>query len=106
MSRWTCTAAQGLHVMRHEDHVGHKVDWVDGEGLDITPTNTASPTASASQEKRPRLGHTGVRCRFLAKVHQGVSTPDAFTNNLHEVMYFGNWSIAIRATTRKSASRR
>ena len=31
---------------------------------------------------------TGMRCFFLAKAHQGTSTPDAFRNNLHEVMFF------------------
>lgn len=48
---------------RHEDHVGHKVEWQD----DV------------------RRG--GVTCDFLTKVHQGSHSADAFANNVHELIY-------------------
>jgi hypothetical protein len=44
---------------------------------------------------------TGVRCRFLAKVHQGVSSPDAFVNNLHEVQYFASCTHSNSAFNQK-----
>jgi hypothetical protein len=87
------SSARGLQMMRHEDHVGHKVDWVDGEA-DLAShqmNNSLTDGAWVGRLGNGRVqADTGVRCRFLAKVHQGVSTPDAFTNNLHEVMYFAN----------------
>ncbi len=56
-------------LARHEDHVGHKVEWenqipmnVEGMAVDI-------------------------RCDVLTKLHQGTHSKDAFTNNLHEIVY-------------------
>jgi hypothetical protein len=59
---------------RHEDHVGHKVEWQDDVRL----------------ERRTGTGlrrRTGVTCDFLTKVHQGTHSPDAFANNVHELIY-------------------
>jgi HYR domain len=81
--------ARGQHVMRHEDHVGHKVDWADNES-DIATDKHGSMTDGVHVQRNSPFLDTGVRCGFLAKVHQGVSSADAFTNNLHEVMYFAN----------------
>ena len=84
-------AASGLASHRHEDHVGHKVEWADGEPDTATHQMSNAPRDGVWVG---RLGKgvmqldTGVRCFYLAKVHQGVSTADAFTNNLHEVFYF------------------
>ena len=69
--------AQGQNVMRHEDHVGHKVSW------------------STLPIKLPSSGGqitTNVTCQYLLKGHQGTSTKDAFQNNLHEVIYAANCS--------------
>ena len=58
---------------RHEDHVGHKVEWENdvemnlGEGV-------------AGQLLR-------ITCDVLTKLHQGTHSRDAFTNNLHELIY-------------------
>ncbi|MFN0181906.1 MAG: hypothetical protein ACKVZ0_24150 [Gemmatimonadales bacterium] len=54
---------------RHEDHVGHKIEWEDGmimrvDGAPISMT-----------------------CSVLTKLHQGTHSKDAFTNNLHELAY-------------------
>lgn len=57
---------------RHEDHVGHKVEWENGITLNV------GGGASALLE---------VRCDVLTKLHQGSHSKDAFTNNLHEVIY-------------------
>ena len=82
-------------LMRHEDHVGHKVDWVNGEPDLATHNMSTSANGGAWIGK---LGDgvmskdTGVRCYFLAKAHQGTSSGDALTNNLHEVMYFADCS--------------
>ncbi len=80
-------------TMRHEDHVGHKVDFANGEGEIATHQENSSTTNGV---RVGRLGngvmskYTGVRCYYLAKPHQGVSSADAFTNNVHEVFYFAN----------------
>jgi hypothetical protein len=67
------------HTMRHEDHVGHKIEWENdmrmtfeggaGQILDVT-------------------------CDVFTKLHQGSHSKDAFTNNLHELIY------AIRCSDR------
>jgi hypothetical protein len=60
------------HRMRHEDHVGHKVEWENdiemhfGDGVGAV---------------------LDVRCDVLVKLHQGTHSKDAFTNNLHELVY-------------------
>lgn len=83
--------AQGIATMRHEDHVGHKVEWANGE------PDIASHAMSREPDTGVWIGQlgngvmsrdTGMRCFFLSKVHQGTSTPDAFRHNLHEVLYF------------------
>lgn len=83
--------AEGIATMRHEDHVGHKVEWANGE------PDIASHAMSRDAGGGVWIGQlgdgvmrrdTGMRCFFLSKVHQGTSTPDAFRHNLHEVMYF------------------
>jgi len=65
-------AESGFGTHRHEDHVGHKVEW-----------ENAMPM---------RVGNTGdatfaISCDVLTKLHQGTHSPDAFTNNMHEVVY-------------------
>lgn len=52
---------------RHEDHVGHKIEWANAAVF---------------------AGTGGTRtCDVLAKIHQGTHSKDAFTNNVHEVVY-------------------
>ena len=57
---------------RVEDHFGHKVEWENDVRLDFE-------------------GATGsvlsITCDVLAKLHQGTHSKDAFTNNLHEIIY-------------------
>jgi len=85
---------QSHGVMRHEDHVGHKVEYVNGEG-DIGSGGTdpfdnsmtgglVVPVKNASGS--PKWNQSGVRCYHFHKIHQGVSTPDALVNNLHEAI--------------------
>ena len=62
--------------MRHEDHVGHKIEWENDVQVFESVTN-----GGANQRA------LAVRCDFLMKVHQGTHSPDAFTNNLHELLY-------------------
>lgn len=57
----------GLGWHRHEDHVGHKIEWVN---------DAVFSGAGASKV-----------CDGLVKIHQGSHSKDAFTNNLHEVAY-------------------
>lgn len=57
---------------RHEDHVGHKVEWANDIELDV---------------RGPASGIIRIRCDVLTKLHQGTHSRDAFTNNLHEVVY-------------------
>src|SRR3989454_11421951 len=58
---------------RHEDHFGHKIEWQNN-----VPMHFASPAADAMFD---------VHCDVLVKLHQGTRSKDAFTNNLHELVY-------------------
>lgn len=86
-------AANAIPTMRHEDHVGHKVEFANGEP-DLA-THNMSPLPNGGVWIG-RLGNgvvaadTGMRCFFLAKAHQGTSTRDAFVHNLHEVFYLAD----------------
>lgn len=79
--------------MRHEDHVGHKVEYANGEG-DIgdgtDPFDTSMTGGVVVPVKSKTAGRkwdpSGIRCYHFHKLHQGVSTPDALTNNLHEIV--------------------
>ena len=54
---------------RTEDHVGYKVEYEN---------DVALTTAD---------GALGVTCDFLVRVHQGSHSPDALSNNVHELLY-------------------
>lgn len=58
--------------IRHEDHVGHKVEWENDIRLDF------AGGAGAVLE---------VTCDVFTKMHQGSHSKDAFTNNVHEITY-------------------
>ena len=58
---------------RHEDHVGHKIEWEND-----VPLHFGSDAANALFD---------VHCDVLVKLHQGTHSKDAFTNNLHELVY-------------------
>jgi hypothetical protein len=65
-----------INGMRHEDHVGHKIEWEnDVPMFESTTTGGANRRALA------------VTCDFLMKIHQGTHSKDAFTNNMHELLY-------------------
>ena len=64
--------AAGLGLQRHEDHVGHKVEWENDVRIQV-----AGGSGVAIE----------VRCDVLVKLHQGTHSKDAFTNNLHELNY-------------------
>jgi hypothetical protein len=64
--------AANMNMQRHEDHVGHKIEWENG--LRIRPNGGAGAAIE-------------VTCDVLVKLHQGTHSKDAFTNNLHELMY-------------------
>ncbi len=57
---------------RDEDHVGHKIEWENDLQLSFAGDGVAAPTAV---------------CDVLIKLHQGTHSKDAFTNNLHELVY-------------------
>jgi hypothetical protein len=57
---------------RHEDHVGHKVEWENGVAF------------SAGDGLG---GFFSITCDVLTKLHQGTHSRDAFTNNVHELAY-------------------
>ncbi len=58
---------------RREDHVGHKVEWENDVRM-----GARTPVA---------VGLIEVTCDVLVKLHQGTHSKDAFTNNLHEMVY-------------------
>ena len=97
-------ASKGQSGMRHEDHVGHKVDWAnDDNDIATHRTSTVLNGGVAIQKNDPRLD-TGVRCYFLAKPHQGVSTKDAFMNNIHEIFYFQDCRYAANPALNSKVS--
>src|SRR6476469_6165996 len=85
----------GSAMMRHEDHVGHKVDYANGEPDISTDQFDANPTAGVvvpikNPSGNPKWLASGAHCFHLAKVHQGVNSPDATMHNLHEVFYLAD----------------
>ena len=60
--------AGGFGAPRNEDHVGHKIEWENDVQMNPGPAFS-------------------IECDILVKLHQGTHSPDAFTNNLHEVAY-------------------
>lgn len=58
---------------RREDHFGHKIEWEND-----VPMRVNAGVASAILE---------VTCDVLIKLHQGTHSKDAFTNNVHEMVY-------------------
>lgn len=67
-------------AVRHEDHAGHKIEWINdvqvGDGLGGT-----------------------MQCSVLLKLHQGTHSKDAFANNVHELFYHAACSngLAVHA---------
>jgi hypothetical protein len=57
---------------RDEDHVGHKVEWENDMDLQFGGAGSVLFTG---------------KCDVLTKLHQGTHSKDAFTNNLHELVY-------------------
>ena len=57
---------------RNEDHFGHKVEWENDIRLSFDDG---------------RGGVLAITCDVLAKLHQGTHSKDAFTNNVHEIIY-------------------
>jgi len=79
------TANPGTPI-RHEDHVGHKIEWQNDVRL----------------QRRTRNGRRrsiGVACDFLTKLHQGAHSADAFANNVHELVYAVRCSDGTRLLT-------
>lgn len=68
--------------MRHEDHVGHKIEWENN--VRLTVNKCTRPASTGCFETTP----TNITCDFLMKIHQGTHSKDAFSNNLHELAYF------------------
>lgn len=60
--------------IRNEDHVGHKVEWENNVSF-----NLGDGVAGSVLQ---------VKCDVLTKLHQGTHSKDAFTNNLHELVYY------------------
>ncbi|MEE1938964.1 hypothetical protein V1L54_05970 [Streptomyces sp. TRM 70361] len=67
------------HSHRHEDHVGHKVMVVNND-----PVREGDDGTSVFP---PTDGRVLATCDVLLKFHQGTHSADAFTNNVHELIY-------------------
>lgn len=63
---------------RDEDHVGHKVQVGNGRQVIQGDDGRAG---------QPPSGPVTMVCDSLIKFHQGTHSKDAFTNNLHELLY-------------------
>jgi hypothetical protein len=62
----------GFGAPRNEDHVGHKIEWENDLLMNVGGAGAAV---------------LSIECDVLVKLHQGTHSPDAYTNNLHEVAY-------------------
>lgn len=79
--------------VRHEDHVGHKIEFVNNEAdmqgnsthvmAQLPGTVGVNIPYGSSSNYQP----TGVVCTHLHKFHQGTHSGDAMRNNLHEVIF-------------------
>ncbi len=79
--------------VRHEDHVGHKIEFVNSEADMVghsTHVMTQLPGTIGvnipygdSNNYQP----TGVVCTHFHKFHQGTHSGDAIENNMHEVIF-------------------
>lgn len=65
--------AAGSGGMRHEDHVGHKIEFENDVTLHFDQSGRRVPF--------------DVRCDWLTSFHQGTHSNDALTNNTHELHY-------------------
>ncbi len=65
---------------RHEDHMGHKIEWENDVRLNRSNLSTTGSSTSPTP--------TTVYCSFMTKIHQGTHSKDAFGNNVHELLYF------------------
>lgn len=80
--------------VRHEDHVGHKIELVNNEAEMVG--NTTHPMTQLAGTVGINVPYhagdnvfqpTGVSCAHLHKFHQGTHSGDAIRNNLHEVIF-------------------
>jgi len=69
-------------MQRHEDHLGHKIEWEN----DLAMRFSGAAAASLLE----------VRCDVLVKMHQGSHSKDAFTNNLHEIVFIARCSDGLK----------
>jgi hypothetical protein len=82
--------------MRHEDHVGHKIEWENT--VKRSTNNCAGSVASPGCFDTT---YTNVTCDFLMKAHQGTHSVDAFANNIHELVYAVNCSDGTKMASTK-----
>ncbi len=81
--------------VRHEDHVGHKIEVANYESDTLnnsTHTMAQLPGTTGINVPYYKAGSetyqpTGIVCTHLHKFHQGTHSPDAVRNNLHEVIF-------------------
>jgi hypothetical protein len=97
---------EGTGYMRHEDHVGHKIQYANGEG-DLNEAvgrvfgnSLTGGVVIREVAKRDDQGQSydhisaDVRCYIFNKIHQGVHSADALTNNDHELIsHIRCWSF-------------
>lgn len=84
-------AANGGHGHRHEDHVGHKIEWEND--VRLLRTNAGGPATPID-----------VTCDLFAKIHQGTHSADAFGMNVHEVLFAARCSDGTELIATKMAA--
>lgn len=80
------------YFVRHEDHVGHKIEFVNGEADMIGNSthvmgNNQFGGVHVPYGSSANYQQTGVMCTHLHKFHQGTHSADALRNNMHEVIF-------------------
>ena len=87
------SASKGQAIMRHEDHFGNKVEYINGEADssgEFGSAATGGIVIPIRTESTPKWRDSGAKCTYFSVIHQGVHSADAFTNNLHAVSFFAD----------------
>lgn len=100
--------SKNIASMRHEDHVGNKIEYANGEAdTDGGSFGNSTTGGIVIPIIRPNNGFkwtdSGAKCYYFTKMHQGVHSPDALGNNLHEVIFFADCKGPSAAYDQKAA---
>ncbi len=87
-------AAKNQTTTKTQEHVGYKISYANGEAdtdLGSFSSDSTGGIVIPLKKTNPSNGFkwtdSGARCYYLSEYHQGSSSADAFSDNLHEVTF-------------------